>query len=108
MANAVPDSRTPRRFISAMTATTSTAMSVTWGSRIGKAEARLATPGGDRHRHGQGVVHHQGASHDQAHPGPEVGGGHLVVPAAGRVGMHVLPVRRDQHEHAHRQRNVRV
>ena len=44
MANAVPDSRTPRRFISAMTATTSTAMSVTRESRTGKADARLATP----------------------------------------------------------------
>ena len=44
MANAVPDSRTPRRFISAMTATTSTAMSVTCESSTGNAEARLATP----------------------------------------------------------------
>ena len=44
MANAVPDSRTPRRFISAMTATTSTAISVTCASRAGNAEARLATP----------------------------------------------------------------
>jgi len=44
IANAVPDSRTPRRFISAITATTITAMSVTWESRAGKAEARLATP----------------------------------------------------------------
>ena len=44
IANAVPDSRTPRRFISAMTTTTTTAMSVTWAPRTGKAEARLATP----------------------------------------------------------------
>ncbi len=44
IANAVPDSRTPRRLITAMTATTSTAMSVTRASSTGKAEARLATP----------------------------------------------------------------
>jgi hypothetical protein len=44
IANAVPDSRTPRRFISAIAATTSTASSVTCESRTGNAEARLATP----------------------------------------------------------------
>ncbi len=44
MAKAVPDSRTPRRFSSAMTATTTTAISARWPSRAGNAEARLATP----------------------------------------------------------------
>ena len=44
IANTVPDSRTPRRFISAITATTITAMSVTCASSAGNAEARLATP----------------------------------------------------------------
>ena len=44
IANAVPDSRTPRKLISAMVATRTTAMSVTRESSTGKAEARLATP----------------------------------------------------------------
>ena len=44
MAKAVPDSRTPRRFSTAIAATTSTATSVTCPSMAGKAEARLATP----------------------------------------------------------------
>ena len=44
MAKAVPDSRTPRRFSRAMTATTITAMRARCPSRAGKAEARLATP----------------------------------------------------------------
>jgi len=44
MAKAVPDSRTPRRFSSAIAATTRTAISVTCDSSAGNAEARLATP----------------------------------------------------------------
>ncbi len=44
MANAVPDSRTPRRFSSVMTAMISTAISTTWLLSEGIAEVRLATP----------------------------------------------------------------
>ena len=44
MAKAVPDSRTPRRFITAITATTTTEMTATWELSTGKADARLATP----------------------------------------------------------------
>jgi hypothetical protein len=44
IANAVPDSRTPRRLSTAITATTTTATSVTCELSAGKAEARFATP----------------------------------------------------------------
>jgi hypothetical protein len=44
MANTVPDSRTPRRFIKAITATTITAMIVACAFSVGNAEARFATP----------------------------------------------------------------
>ena len=44
IANAIPDSFTPRRFSSAIVATTSTAISVRCPFMAGKAEARLATP----------------------------------------------------------------
>ena len=44
IANAIPDSFTPRRFSKAITATTSTAISVRCPFIAGNAEARLATP----------------------------------------------------------------
>ena len=40
----MPDSRTPRRFSTAMTATTRAAISVTCEFSAGNAEARFATP----------------------------------------------------------------
>ncbi len=60
---------------------------------------------GHRHRHGQHIIHQQRAGHRQAGCRPEVGGHHLVVTTAGRVGVHVLAVAGDHDEHdgGHRQ-----
>ncbi len=44
MANAMPDSLTPRRLSTAIVATTSTAIRVRCPFMAGNAEARLATP----------------------------------------------------------------
>ena len=44
MANAVPDSRMPRRFSSVMTSTTSTASSTRCEFSDGTADRKLATP----------------------------------------------------------------
>ena len=43
-AKAVPDSRTPRRFMTAITATIATAITATCALSAGNADARLATP----------------------------------------------------------------
>ena len=60
---------------------------------------QVGHPGRHRHRHGQHVVDHQRAGHHQPHGLPEVRARHLVVAAAGRVGVHVLPVGRDHDQH---------
>ena len=105
----MPDSRTPRRFITAMTATTTTAISVTCEFSAGEGRGQVGHARGHRHRHGQRVVDHQRAGHGHADPRPEVGGGDLVVAAAGRVGVHVLPVGgdHDQHQQADGERDPR-
>ena len=56
-----------------------------------------------RNRNCENVVHHQGAGHGQTGVGTEVGGDHFVIAAAGRVGVHVLPVacHHDQHHRRH-------
>ena len=53
----------------------------------------------DRHGHGEHVVDQQRAGHGDAGVGAEVRRRDLVVAAARRVGVHVLPVRRDDDEH---------
>ena len=45
MANAVPDSRRPRRFIAVSTTTAATAMPTLCSATNGTTEPRLATPG---------------------------------------------------------------
>ena len=44
MANAVPDSRRPRRLIAVSTTTAATAMPTLWVATNGTTEPRLATP----------------------------------------------------------------
>ena len=44
MANAVPDSRSPRRFIAVSSTTAVTATSTLWVATNGTTEPRLATP----------------------------------------------------------------
>ena len=68
----------------------------------GKDRLRVLHSRGDRHRHGEHIVDQQRAGHGQTRVGAEVGGGHLVVAATGRVGVHVLPVGGDHHQHHHR------
>ena len=97
----VPDSRTPRRFSAASTATSDHRhgdLVVLEGRdrRGGVLRAR-----GDRHRDGQHVVDEQCARHGHPRPAAEVDGGHLVVATAGGVGVHGLPVRRDHGQHHH-------
>ena len=65
----------------------------------GQRRAGVLHARGDRHRDGQHVVDQQRAGHGQPGPGAEVDGGDLVVAAARGVGVHVLPVRRDDDEH---------
>ena len=81
------------------------------GVRLQRGERRgqVRHARGHRHRDGQRVVDHQCAGDRQANPLPEVGAGHLVVPAAGRVRVHVLPVggHHDQHQHPDGQRDPR-
>ena len=60
-----------------------------------------------RHRDRQHVIHQQRAGHRQPRGGAEVGGDHLVVAAARRVGVHVLPVAGDHDEHHRARRPVR-
>ncbi|MPN32061.1 hypothetical protein SDC9_179537 [bioreactor metagenome] len=55
--------------------------------------------GRNRHRHGQHVIHQQGAGDDQTGVGAEIDCRHLVVAAAGRIGVHGLPVGHDHQEH---------
>ncbi len=56
-------------------------------------------PGGDRDSDCQDIVHKERRRNGESCIGPEVDGSHLVVAAAGRIRMHVLPVGRydDQH-----------
>jgi hypothetical protein len=75
-----------------MAATVTAAMTVTWEFSAGNA-------GRHRHRDREHVVDHQRAGHGHADARAEVGGGDLVVAAAGGVRVHVLPVGRDDHEH---------
>ena len=44
IANSVPDSRTPRRFMVVSTTTTTTANSVSWPRRAGMADAAYCDP----------------------------------------------------------------
>ncbi len=67
--------------------------------------AEVLDAGGDRHRHRQHVVHQQRAGDGQARLRAQVGGGDLVVAAAGGVGVHVLPVGGDDGEHQHHDRD---
>ena len=103
IANAVPDSRTPRRFIAVSSSDRDdrdrdlVALASDGDRRRGVLRGRR-----DRHGDGEHVVDQQRAGHGQAGGRAEVDGGDLVVAAAGRVGVHVLPVGRDHHEHDHR------
>ncbi len=65
----------------------------------GDGRAEVLDARGDRDGDGQDVVDEQGARHGEPGLRPEVGGGHLVVAAAARVGVHVLPVGGDDREH---------
>ena len=101
MAKAVPDSRMPRRLSSVMTRTTPTASSTRYGREGRHSGQEVRHAGGDRHRHGQHVVGEQRAADDEAEVAAEVGARDLVVTAAARVGVHVLPVRGDDRQHQH-------
>ena len=59
-----------------------------------------------RHRDREGVVDQQRTGDRQPGGRPQVGGDHLVVAAAGGVGVHVLPVGRDDDEHHHSHRHA--
>ena len=54
---------------------------------------------GHRHRNREHVIHEQRAGHCQARGVAEIGRDDLVVAAAGRVGVHVLPVAGDDDQH---------
>ena len=101
MANAVPDSRSPRR----LTAVSSDHRAHRDQHLVGGHErhhrAEVGHPGGDRHRDREHVVDQQRAGHPDAELRPQVDGGHLVVAAAGGVGVHVLPVAGHHGEHHH-------
>ena len=60
-----PDSRTPRRFIAASSATNPRAIATRYGFSPGNAEMMLSDAGGDRDRDGQDVVDQQRAGHHQ-------------------------------------------
>ena len=68
IANAVPDSRSPRRFIAVSTATAITATPTLCSATNGTTDAEVGHAGGDRHRDGQHVVDQQRAGHPE--PGP--------------------------------------
>ena len=68
MANAAPDSRTPRRFIAVRAATIPTAKRASRPRTNPNADAAFCTPGGHRHRHGQDVVDEQRARDGDARP----------------------------------------
>ena len=57
---------------------------------------------GGRNSHRENVIHHQRAGDGQAGIGAQVGGDHLIVAAAGWVGVHVLPVAGDHDQHHRR------
>ena len=57
---------------------------------------------GHRDRDRQRVVHQERAGHRQPSGVSEVGGDHLVVAAAGRVGVHILAVGGHHHQHDQR------
>ncbi len=63
---------------------------------------RVGDTGGDRHCDGHHVVDEQRARHRHAEPRTEVRGGDLVVAAAAGIGVHGLPVRRDDGDHDRR------
>ena len=67
--------------------------------------AEVLHAGGDGDGDGQDVVDEQRAGDGEAGLGAEVGVGDLVVAAAARVGVHVLPVRGDDGEHQHDDRD---
>jgi hypothetical protein len=71
--------------------------------------AQVRHAGGHRHRDGEDVVDEQRARHRHPELRPQVDRGHLVVAAARRVRVHVLPVGRHHgdHHHGHRQRDPR-
>ena len=73
----------------------------------GHGRAEVLDAGGDRHGDGEDVVDEQRAGDGEAGPGAEVGVGHLVVAAAARVGVHVLPVGGHDGEHQHDDRDAR-
>ena len=76
-------------------------MTTLWLGHERHHRAEVGHPGGDRHRHREHVVDQQRAGHRQPEPRAEVDRGHLVVAAAGRVGVHVLPVAGDHGQHHH-------
>ena len=95
IANAAPDSRTPRRFMRGQEQHCDHGRGhLVPVQRTGCADGGVLRGRRDRHRDGEDVVDHQRAGHRQAGGRAEVHGGDLVVTAAGRVGVHVLPVRR--------------
>ena len=71
----------------------------------GNGRAEVLDARGDRHGDREDVVDEQGARHGEAGLGPEVGVGDLVVTAAARVRVDVLPVRGDHGEHQHDDRD---
>ena len=59
-----------------------------------------------RHGHREHVVDQQRTGHRQPGGGPQVSGDHLVITAAGGIGVHVLPVGGHHHEHHERHRHT--
>ena len=89
----------PRRLMAVRRRSPATANNTLCCATNGTAEPMLASGRRDRHRDGQHVVDEQRAGHRQPRGRPEVRGHDLVVAAAGRVGVHVLPVAGDHDEH---------
>ena len=102
MANAVPDSRMPRRLIDVSSTIAVTANSTLCCATNGTAEPMLDIADAIDTATVKHVVDQQRTGHREAGGGAQVGGHHLVVAASGGIGVHVLPVGGDDDEHDER------
>ena len=109
MANALLDSRTPRRLTAASTTMKPTAISTRNGLSTGHRRDDVVDAGGDRHGDRHDVVDEQRRGDDEPGLLAEVLAGDLVVAAARRVGLDQLAVREhdDEQQHDDRERDPR-
>ena len=97
----MPDSLTPRRFITASSTTNPSEMRDRVRRQRREGRDDVGDAGGHRDRDGQHVVDQQGAGRDQRGVAAEVGPADRVRAAAVRVGVAGLPVGGDDHDEQH-------